>query len=178
MLEHVQRNHDTVPEHGLHLYEKFADPPETVLYREFPARIAAYAEHFRAHGIGPGTRVIVPFETSAAVILSFLALMEAGALPLSVKPLLPHSPKAGYEDFLGRVAGSSARRRCCRRRALPRWTCRWPGCRCPTRSCGCPARGCACRPTTSWPSCSSPRARPRSRRASRSRRGGCGPTWR
>ncbi|BCJ72022.1 hypothetical protein CS0771_15660 [Catellatospora sp. IY07-71] len=105
MLEHVQRNHDTVPEHGLHLYEKFADPPETVLYREFPARIAAYAEHFRAHGIGPGTRVIVPFETSAAVILSFLALMEAGALPLSVKPLLPHSPKAGYEDFLGRVAG-------------------------------------------------------------------------
>ncbi|MEV4410646.1 AMP-binding protein [Catellatospora sp. NPDC049609] len=108
MLEHIQRNHDTVPEHGLYLYEKFAGTPEFVSYREFPERIAAYADHFRAHGVGPGTRVIVPFETSSTVILSFFALMEVGAVPLSVKPLLPHSPKAGYEDFLGRVAGEFA----------------------------------------------------------------------
>jgi acyl-CoA synthetase (AMP-forming)/AMP-acid ligase II len=103
MLEYLLRDQGS-PERGLHLYDDFEEPGEFVPYGEFPAHVAAYAEHFRAAGVGPGTRVLFPFETSTAVIFSFLALMEIGAVPLSVKPLLIGTPKTAYLDFVGRVA--------------------------------------------------------------------------
>ena len=104
MLEYVQRNQECPPERGLYLYEKFDEPPEFAGYRDLPEQVAGYADFFREQGIGPGTRVLFPFETSTAVVLSFLALMEVGALPLSVKPFLMNTPKDAYQDFLGRVA--------------------------------------------------------------------------
>ncbi|MBT0770622.1 AMP-binding protein [Kineosporia sp. J2-2] len=106
MLEHLQK----ATGGALHLYGGYDedDPAEVIPYREFPARILAYAEHFRRQGVGPGTRVLFPFETSAPVVLAFLALMQAGALPLSVKPLLLASPKPEYEAFLRRVAQEHA----------------------------------------------------------------------
>ncbi|GAB2596794.1 hypothetical protein GCM10027168_31980 [Streptomyces capparidis] len=104
MLEYIQRNQECPPERGLHLYEKFTDPPEFVAYRDFPERVAGHADFFRDQGVGPGTRVLFPFETSTSVIMSFLALMEIGAVPLSVKPLVMNTPRDTYEDFIGRVA--------------------------------------------------------------------------
>ncbi|MEV4439113.1 AMP-binding protein [Streptomyces sp. NPDC049577] len=104
MLEYIQRNQECPPGRGLYLYEKYGDPPEFVAYREFPERIAAYADFFREQGVEAGTRVLFPFETSAAVIFSFLGLMEIGAVPLSVKPLVMNTPKDAYQEFIGRVA--------------------------------------------------------------------------
>ncbi|HEV2345909.1 MAG TPA: AMP-binding protein [Actinocrinis sp.] len=104
VLEFITENAQCPPARGLYLYQKFAQEPEFVAYRDLPGRVAAYAEHLRGQGIAPGTRVLFPFETSAPVILSFLALLEIGALPLSVKPLLLNMTKDAYEDFIGRVA--------------------------------------------------------------------------
>ncbi len=104
MLELIAANAQSPPERGLHLYPKFAQTPEFVAYQDFPGRVAAHAEHLRGQGIGPGTRVLFPFETSIPVIVSFLALMEIGALPLSVKPPLLSTTKEAYRDFIGRVA--------------------------------------------------------------------------
>ncbi|MFF1797559.1 AMP-binding protein [Kitasatospora sp. NPDC058263] len=104
MLEHIQRNQECPPERGLHLYEKYGDPAEFTPYRDFPERIAASADFFREQGIGPGTRVVFPFETSVPVIFAFLALMEIGAVPLSVKPFVLNTPREGYQEFLARVA--------------------------------------------------------------------------
>ncbi|MEU3980909.1 AMP-binding protein [Streptomyces sp. NPDC026672] len=89
---------------GLYLYGKFDDTPGVLPYPEFPARIAACADFFRDHGVRPGSRVLFPFETSAATVLSFLALMEIGAVPLSVKPFALGTPRAPYEEFLARIA--------------------------------------------------------------------------
>jgi fatty-acyl-CoA synthase len=93
------------PQRGVYLYEDFADPPVPLLYGELPARIAGCAEHFRKQGVKPGDKVLFPFETSEAVVISFLGLLELGALPLSVKPYILSTPKQAYRDFLSRIAG-------------------------------------------------------------------------
>ncbi|WP_223634100.1 AMP-binding protein [Corallococcus sp. EGB] len=103
MLDVIQRLEAADPRRGLFLYEDFIGPPEFVPYREFSARVAGAAEHFRARGVAPGTRVVLPFETSASVIFAFLGLMELGALPLSVKPYILSTPKGPYRDFLARI---------------------------------------------------------------------------
>lgn len=103
MLEFLRGRGD-VHDRGLYLYGKFHDTPDFLPYARFPARIAACADFFRDHGVRPGSRVLFPFETSAETVLSFLALMELGAVPLSVKPLALGTPRASYEDFLGRIA--------------------------------------------------------------------------
>jgi acyl-CoA synthetase (AMP-forming)/AMP-acid ligase II len=103
VLEHIQQNQDCPPDRGLYLYESFVDPPEFVGYRDFAEHVGAHAEFFRDQGVKPGARVLFPFETSTSVILSFLGLMEVGALPLSVKPLVPNAPKDAYQGFLSRV---------------------------------------------------------------------------
>jgi acyl-CoA synthetase (AMP-forming)/AMP-acid ligase II len=104
VLEHIQQNQNCPPDRGLYLYGSFVDPPEFIGYRDFPERIGAHAEFFRDQGIKPGARVLFPFETSTSVILSFLGLMEIGALPLSVKPLVLNTPEDAYQGFLSRVS--------------------------------------------------------------------------
>jgi acyl-CoA synthetase (AMP-forming)/AMP-acid ligase II len=73
-------------------------------YGELPARIAACAAHFKAEGVRPGDRILFPFETSEALIVSFLGLLELGALPFSVKPYIFSTPRQAYLDFLSRIA--------------------------------------------------------------------------
>ena len=102
MLEAFQC-HDGDLGHGLYLYERFGGPPEFFGYKDFPGRIAAYAEFFRDHGIRPGTRVLFPFETSSAVIFSFLGLMEVGAVPMSIKPRNSGASKESYLAYLTRI---------------------------------------------------------------------------
>lgn len=104
MLEHLEHHRRNRTSRGLYLYEKFDQTPDFIGYAEFGEHVAGYAEHFRAHGITPGTRVLFPFETSRQTIFSFLALIEIGALPLSIKPLLPNTPRAAYLDFVDRIA--------------------------------------------------------------------------
>ncbi|RKH71922.1 AMP-binding protein [Corallococcus aberystwythensis] len=103
MLDIIQRLESVDPRRGLFLYEDFIGPPEFVPYREFASRVAGAAEHFRARGVAPGTRVVLPFETSSSVIFAFLGLMELGAVPLSVKPYILSTPKGPYRDFLARI---------------------------------------------------------------------------
>ncbi|MBZ4370675.1 AMP-binding protein [Corallococcus sp. AS-1-6] len=103
MLDIIQRLEAVDPRRGLFLYDDFVGPPEFVPYREFASRVAGAAEHFRARGVAPGTRVVLPFETSSSVIFAFLALMELGAVPLSVKPYILSTPKGPYREFLGRI---------------------------------------------------------------------------
>jgi acyl-CoA synthetase (AMP-forming)/AMP-acid ligase II len=103
MLEFLRG--EQAPGTGVHLYESFDDPAvQSLSYRDLPGDVAGYAQYFRDQGIRPRTRVIFPFETSVPVILSFLALIEIGAVPLSVKPLLMATPKGAYQDFLQRIA--------------------------------------------------------------------------
>ncbi|RKH10271.1 fatty acyl-AMP ligase [Corallococcus sp. CA053C] len=104
MLGIIQRLESADPRRGLFLYDDFVAPPTFVPYREFPARVAACADHFRAQGVQPGDRIVLPFETSASVIFSFLGLMELGALCLSVKPYILSTPKGPYREFLARVS--------------------------------------------------------------------------
>jgi acyl-CoA synthetase (AMP-forming)/AMP-acid ligase II len=104
MLEHLEHSRFGRASGGLYLYEKFDAEPEFAGYSEFPERVAGYAEHFRDQGIRPGTRVLFPFETSMDTLLSFLALIEVGAVPLSVKPLLPNTPSTAYLNFVERLA--------------------------------------------------------------------------
>jgi len=59
--------------------------PLDISYRALYRRIAACVEQFRRAGLGRGTRVIFPFETSEGAIVAFLALLAMGALPLSVR---------------------------------------------------------------------------------------------
>ncbi|ADO72915.1 AMP-binding protein [Stigmatella aurantiaca] len=92
------------PQRGLHLFEDFGHRGSFLAYRAMPERIAACAEHFRAQGIQPGDRILFPFETSEAVILSFFGLMALGAVPFSVKPYILSTPKGAYRDFLSRLS--------------------------------------------------------------------------
>src|SRR5262245_8958255 len=104
MLDLLQRLEAADPRRGLYLCDDFVSAPAFVPYADFPARVAAAADHFRAQGVVPGEKVIFPFETSVEVIVSFLGLMELGALPLSVKPYILSTPDTAYLEFLGRIA--------------------------------------------------------------------------
>ncbi len=104
MLDLIQRLEGVDPKRGLHLGEDFFSPPTFHRYTEFPARVAACAEHYRAQGVSKGQRILLPFETSEAVLSSLFGLMELGALPLSVKPYILSTPKDSYREFLGRIA--------------------------------------------------------------------------
>jgi acyl-CoA synthetase (AMP-forming)/AMP-acid ligase II len=92
------------PARGVYLYEDFADAPVSLLYGDLPARIAGCAEHLRQQGVKPGDKILFPFETSEAVVVSFLGLLQLGALPLSVKPYILSTPKQAYRDFLSRIS--------------------------------------------------------------------------
>lgn len=111
MLPLIQLLEASAPGHALHLYSSYARPPRTIPYSEFPARVAGHAAHYRAQGVMAGDRVIFPFETSLEAIFGFLALMEIGALPLSVKPLAMSTPKAAYCEFLQEIARRYSARR-------------------------------------------------------------------
>jgi acyl-CoA synthetase (AMP-forming)/AMP-acid ligase II len=92
------------PRRGVSFHEDFADPPVLLTYGELTARVAACAEHFRRQGVAPGERILFPFETSEAVVVAFLGLLELGALPLSVKPYILSTPKQAYQGFLSRIS--------------------------------------------------------------------------
>ncbi|MFE9426740.1 AMP-binding protein [Kitasatospora sp. NPDC006697] len=104
MLELIQRNQQSPQQRGLYLYEKFGEQPEFLGYRDFPELVAGAAEFFRAEGVAAGTRVVFPFETSSQVVIAFLALMEIGAVPLSVKPMIMSTQREPYQEFLEKVA--------------------------------------------------------------------------
>jgi fatty-acyl-CoA synthase len=98
MIELLQRLAGADPAAGLHFHGDRSDGEAFWPYPHVEERVRAFASRFRAMGITPGTRVIVPFETDPRVVFSFLGLMACGALPLSVKPLLGRAE--AYADFL------------------------------------------------------------------------------
>ena len=89
---------------GLHFYRGYTHAPRFVSYATLTGNVALAAEHLRAHGVGPGSRVIFPFETSEAQIVAFLALLDVGALPLSIRPHLSAATRTSYLEFLTAVA--------------------------------------------------------------------------
>ncbi|HYH95400.1 AMP-binding protein [Hyalangium sp.] len=103
MLDIIQQLGELSSQRGLYLHEDFSSAPTFLPYSEFPARVMACAEHFRAQGVQQGERVILPFETDERVLLSLFGLMEVGAVPLSVKPFILSTPRQSYRDFLERI---------------------------------------------------------------------------
>lgn len=73
---------------GIHFHLAPAQPPVFVPYAGLCERVQACMAYLAAQGIRRGTRVIVPFETDPRTLCMFLALIAAGALPLSIKPRL------------------------------------------------------------------------------------------
>jgi fatty-acyl-CoA synthase len=104
MLDVIQKLGEMEAHRGLSLGEDFFSPPTFLPYADFPGRVAACAEHFRAQGLQRGEHVLLPFETSEAVFFSLLGLMEVGAIPLSVKPYILSTPKQSYREFLGKIS--------------------------------------------------------------------------
>ncbi len=104
MLDVIQRLASAPPHRGISLCGEASDTPPLISYADMAARVAACAEHYRALGVQPGQHVILPFETTEPVLCSLFALMEVGAVPLSVKPHIFSTPKQGYIDFLARIA--------------------------------------------------------------------------
>lgn len=100
--EAIERLAHAPPSHALHFYSDTGDQPELVYYRGLHREVGAAMERLRACGIGPGARVMLPFETDARVLTAFLALVGVGALPLSVKPYL-FSGKDEYLAFLSSI---------------------------------------------------------------------------
>lgn len=86
MLDLIRRLADE-RRRGLYLYDTFDDEPAFCSYHQLYRRVAGCMERFRAQGVGSGTRVLLPFDTSIEVVASFLALIGVGALTFSVKPL-------------------------------------------------------------------------------------------
>ncbi len=104
MLEHLLQNRDCPPDLGIRIYSSYTEPPEFIPYRDLAGDAATAAEFFRGHGVRPGMRVVLPFETLPAAISAFFGLLEIGAVPLSVKPLIFGTSPASYQDFLSRIA--------------------------------------------------------------------------
>jgi acyl-CoA synthetase (AMP-forming)/AMP-acid ligase II len=64
-------------------------------YADLFRRTRAIARQFRAQGIAPGQRVLIPLATDIDAIASFLALVHVGALPFSVTaPLIGQDREA------------------------------------------------------------------------------------
>lgn len=104
MLELILHNRQCPPDRGVRLYENYGRAPVLLPYRDLPGHAARAAQHLREQGVRAGTRVVLPFETTPEAIFTFLGLLEAGAVPLSVKPLIPGTAPAGYQAFLQRIA--------------------------------------------------------------------------
>jgi acyl-CoA synthetase (AMP-forming)/AMP-acid ligase II len=103
MLEMIRSFETAGANLGLFL-QKDAGPNLTFLQcAEIYGKIAAYMEYFRDCGIGRGARVIFPFETNEAVIVSLFSLIGMGAIPLSVKPYAMGVPKESYLSYLAQI---------------------------------------------------------------------------
>lgn len=95
----LERLGEAPPASGIHFHLDAAGPPVFIPYAELGARVQACMAQLAAQGIGRGTRVIVPFATDPRTLCMFLALISAGALPLSIKPRLL-ATRDSYAAFL------------------------------------------------------------------------------
>ena len=100
------RNLDGTPrERGVYVHRPGEDEPVEIPYQELHDAILGRVVELREQGVGPGSRVLLPFETDERVLCTFLALIGVGALPLSVRPYLFSGGKESYVEFLrGMVA--------------------------------------------------------------------------
>ena len=103
MIELFQRLAEADPAAGIHFHGDAAGD-SFWSYRKVVTRIGVFAGRFRALGLAPGARIIVPFESDPRVVFAFLGLMAMGALPFSVKPLMGRT-----EAYLGFLATLQSR---------------------------------------------------------------------
>jgi fatty-acyl-CoA synthase len=95
------------PAWGITLYPD-RGAPRFLSYQDLSKAVINASTSFAVQGIGPRSRVLVPFDTSLEVIVSFLALASMGAWPLSVKPYARGQNPDDYSAFLARVCGGHA----------------------------------------------------------------------
>lgn len=88
---------------GIYFYRAYGLAPRFVPFTTLAGNIALAMASLRAQGVGPGTRVLFPFETSEALIVAFFALIGIGALPLSVRPHLFATTPESYCEFIAIV---------------------------------------------------------------------------
>lgn len=62
------------------------DRSQSLSYDELRHEVAVMASRLRAAGVGAGDRVLVSLQSGRADLVLFLALIYAGAVPLSIKP--------------------------------------------------------------------------------------------
>lgn len=104
MLDMIEAFKDTNSKFGLFLKQDRVTHAKFLSYYQIYQKIAAYMEFFRAAGVTTGTRILFPFETTESVIITFLALIGLGAIPLSIKPYGMGVVKDSYLPFLRKVA--------------------------------------------------------------------------
>jgi acyl-CoA synthetase (AMP-forming)/AMP-acid ligase II len=104
MIDMIAALDETDTTIGLFLKKDRSRYSDFFSYRQIYGKILAYMNFFREVGIVTKTKVIFPFESSLEVIISFLALIGLGAIPLSVKPYGIGSTKESYIPFLMRIS--------------------------------------------------------------------------
>lgn len=73
----------------------------TITYRDLGRLVESNACHFQECGIQPGVMVGICLHTTLEHCVAFLALISAGAIPVSVKP--PISNSVSYSTYLSKV---------------------------------------------------------------------------
>jgi len=76
----------------------FAEEHEPLTYAEALARVERAATWLRAAGVGPGDRVLVTARNTPPYLLTWLALMEVGAVQVAVNPAGTDAELAGFVD--------------------------------------------------------------------------------
>jgi acyl-CoA synthetase (AMP-forming)/AMP-acid ligase II len=91
---------------GIHFYPDRTDQPVLYSYPALHAMAVNAAQRYRESGLGPGARILLPFETSMECVVAFLAITHAGGLVLCVKPPAPGAASGPYVDFIERIAAA------------------------------------------------------------------------
>jgi AMP-binding enzyme len=84
--------------------------PDTATYAELACRAAAYADHFRSHGLRPGDAVVLLAHTAVGFVAALLGAQDAGLLAV---PGPPREPLESGRRVVGRVTEILERSRAC-----------------------------------------------------------------
>jgi acyl-CoA synthetase (AMP-forming)/AMP-acid ligase II len=103
LIDVIRSLDSTEERRGIYFHQDAEKEPRFVSYANLHRKICAYASRFREDGVGPGTRVLFPFESDTDVLCAFLALIGMGSLPLSIRPHQRYTSTRGYVEFLREI---------------------------------------------------------------------------
>lgn len=89
---------------NINVQPNFSSEYESKSYSELINNIYCLCESLKGKGLEKGSKVLFPFETDFETIELFLALIFIGAIPFSVKSLLPNTSKSDLKEMYRRIA--------------------------------------------------------------------------